>query len=58
MTTFEPGIGERVLGGVWFLAAWESVHGGEPNSALGAGLITQLVEEAASQQPDHMVIRL
>ncbi|HUD22064.1 MAG TPA: bacillithiol biosynthesis cysteine-adding enzyme BshC [Acidobacteriaceae bacterium] len=49
---------ERVLGGVWFLAAWESAHGGEPNSALGAGLLTQLVEEAASQQPDHMVIRL
>jgi bacillithiol biosynthesis cysteine-adding enzyme BshC len=43
---------ERVLAGVWFLAAWESAHG---NSS---GLIARLVEEAASQQPDHRVIRL
>ena len=42
---------ERVLAGVWFLAAWESAHGGEPDSALGAGLIARLVEEAANQQP-------
>jgi bacillithiol biosynthesis cysteine-adding enzyme BshC len=43
---------ERVLAGVWFLAAWESAHG---NSS---GLIARLVEEAASQQPSHLVIRL
>jgi bacillithiol biosynthesis cysteine-adding enzyme BshC len=43
---------ERVLAGVWFLAAWESAHG----SALG--LIPRLVEEAASQSADHLVIRL
>ncbi len=43
---------ERVLAGVWFLAAWESAHGDS------AGLIARLVEEAASQQPDHRVIRL
>ena len=49
---------ERVLAGVWFLAAWESAHGGEPNSAPGAGLIARLVETAATQSPDHLVIRL
>ena len=43
---------ERVLAGVWFLAAWESDHGD------CAGLIARLVEEAASQQPGHLVIRL
>jgi bacillithiol biosynthesis cysteine-adding enzyme BshC len=43
---------ERVLAGVWFLAAWESAHG----SALG--LIARLVEEAAVQSADHLVIRL
>jgi bacillithiol biosynthesis cysteine-adding enzyme BshC len=43
---------ERVLAGVWFLAAWESAHGDS------AGLIARLVEEAASQQPGHLVIRL
>jgi len=43
---------ERVLAGVWFLAAWESAHGGS------AGLIARLVEEAANQQPGHLVIRL
>jgi bacillithiol biosynthesis cysteine-adding enzyme BshC len=43
---------ERVLAGVWFLAAWESAHG---NSS---GLIARLVEEAASQQPSHLVIHL
>ena len=45
---------ERVLAGVWFLAAWESAHG----EGLGTGLIARLVEEASSQQPDHLVIRL
>ena len=49
---------ERVLAGVWFLAAWESAHGGEPNSAPSAGLIARLVEAAATQSPDHLVIRL
>jgi bacillithiol biosynthesis cysteine-adding enzyme BshC len=43
---------ERVLAGVWFLAAWESAHGNR------AGLIARLVDEAASQRPDHLVIRL
>jgi bacillithiol biosynthesis cysteine-adding enzyme BshC len=49
---------ERVLAGVWFLAAWQSTHAGAPDSALGAGLITRLVEEAVSQQPEHLVIHL
>ena len=48
---------ERVLAGVWFLAAWESAHGGAPDSALGSGLIARLVEEAASQCAGHLVIR-
>jgi bacillithiol biosynthesis cysteine-adding enzyme BshC len=43
---------ERVLAGAWFLVAWESAHGDS------AGLIARLVEEAASQRPDHLVIRL
>ena len=43
---------ERVLAGVWFLAAWESAHGDS------AGLIARLVEVAASQQPSHLVIHL
>ena len=43
---------ERVLAGVWFLAAWESAHG---NSS---GLIARLVEETASQSADHLVIRI
>ena len=45
---------ERVLAGVWFLAAWESAHG----EGRGTGLIARLVEEAASQSADHLVIRL
>jgi len=45
---------ERVLAGVWFLAAWEAAHGEGPV----AGLIARLVEEAASQCPGHLVIRL
>jgi bacillithiol biosynthesis cysteine-adding enzyme BshC len=49
---------ERVLAGVWFLAIWQSAHGGAPDSALGAGLIARLVEEAASQSADHLLIRL
>ena len=43
---------ERVLAGVWFLAAWESTHGDS------TGLIARLVDEAASQCPGHHVIRL
>jgi bacillithiol biosynthesis cysteine-adding enzyme BshC len=43
---------ERVLAGVWFLAAWESAHGDS------AGLIARLVEETASQSADHLVIRI
>ncbi len=47
---------ERVLAGVWFLAAYEAAH---PESATpGAGLIARLVQEAASQCPGHIVIRL
>ena len=42
---------ERVLAGVWFLAAWESAH------SDSAGLIARLVEEAASQCAGHLVIR-
>jgi bacillithiol biosynthesis cysteine-adding enzyme BshC len=42
---------ERVLAGVWFLAAWESAHGDS------AGFIARLVEEAASQCAGHLVIR-
>jgi bacillithiol biosynthesis cysteine-adding enzyme BshC len=43
---------ERVLAGIWFLAAWESAHGDRTS------LIARLVEEAAGQCPGHMVIRL
>ena len=47
---------ERVLAGVWFLAAFEAAH---PEVTIpGAGLIARLVEEAASQCPGHIVIRL
>jgi len=45
---------ERVIAGVWFVAAWEATHG----DGLGTGLIARLVEEAASQCPGHIVIRL
>jgi bacillithiol biosynthesis cysteine-adding enzyme BshC len=54
---------ERVIAGVWFVAAWEAMHSGEeagsgPASGLGTGLIARLVEEAASQCPGHIVVRL
>ena len=61
---------ERVLAGVWFLAAWESAHGdapgctpgavpdNAPGAAPGAGLIARLVDEAADQSAGHRVIRL
>jgi bacillithiol biosynthesis cysteine-adding enzyme BshC len=42
---------ERVIAGVWFVAAWEAAHGD------GLGLIARLVDEAASQCPGHQVIR-
>ncbi len=45
---------ERVIAGAWFLAAYEAAQG----EALGTGLISRLVEEAASQCPGHIVIRL
>lgn len=45
---------ERVIAGVWFLAVWEAARG----EGLGSGLIARLVEEAASQCPGHIVIRL
>jgi bacillithiol synthase len=44
---------ERVIAGVWFLAAWQAVKGDS-----GTGLIDLLVETAASQCPGHLVIRL
>jgi len=43
---------ERLLAGVWFVAAWETAHGNV------AGLIARLVEEAAWWQYGHLVIRL
>jgi uncharacterized protein YllA (UPF0747 family) len=47
---------ERVIAGAWFLAAYEAEH---PEDATpGAGLIALLVDEAASQCPGHIVIRL
>jgi hypothetical protein len=49
---------ERVLAGVWFLAAWESTHGSASDSALGVGLIARMVQEAANQTADHLIIRL
>ena len=42
---------ERVLAGVWFLAAWESAH------SESSGLIARLVEEDHHQSADHLVIR-
>jgi bacillithiol biosynthesis cysteine-adding enzyme BshC len=44
---------ERVIAGVWFVAAYEAAHGD-----AGAGLIAQLVDEAANQCPGHIVIRI
>jgi bacillithiol biosynthesis cysteine-adding enzyme BshC len=47
---------ERVIAGVWFLAAYEAAH---PETATpGAGLIARMVDEAANQCPGHIVIRL
>ena len=43
---------ERVLAGIWFLAAWQSTHG------ESTGLIARLVDEAAGQSANHLVIRL
>ena len=43
---------ERVAAGVWFLAGFEAQGGS------ATGLIARLVEEAASQCPGHVVVRL
>jgi uncharacterized protein YllA (UPF0747 family) len=43
---------ERVLAGVWFVAGFEAQGGS------AAGLIARLVDEAASQCPGHIVVRL
>ena len=45
---------ERLLAGVWFVAAYEAMHG----DGLGTGFIDRMVEEAANQCPGHLVIRL
>jgi bacillithiol biosynthesis cysteine-adding enzyme BshC len=47
---------ERVIAGVWFLSVYEAAH--PEADSPGAGLIARLVEEAASQCPGHIVIRL
>jgi bacillithiol biosynthesis cysteine-adding enzyme BshC len=44
---------ERVIAGVWFVAAYEAAHGD-----ADGGLIARLVDEAANQCPGHIVIRL
>ena len=49
---------ERVIAGVWFLAAYETTHTEAPAATPGAGLISLLVDEAANQCPGHIVIRL
>jgi uncharacterized protein YllA (UPF0747 family) len=49
---------ERVVAGVWFLAAYEAAHADAPEAAPGSGLIALLVEEAANQCPGHIVVRL
>lgn len=46
---------ERVLAGAWFLGAYESAH---PEAPAGTGLVGRLVEEAATQCPGHIVIRI
>jgi hypothetical protein len=49
---------ERVIAGIWFLAAYEAAQTEAPAAAPGTGLIARLVEEAANQCPGHIVIRL
>ena len=49
---------ERLLGGAWFLAAWDNAHGTAAEETAGAGLIGQLVEEAGNQCPGHLVVRI
>jgi hypothetical protein len=44
---------ERVIAGVWFVAAYEAAYGD-----AGGGLIARLVDEAANQCPGHIVVRL
>jgi bacillithiol biosynthesis cysteine-adding enzyme BshC len=43
---------ERLLAGVWFVAAWETAHGN------ASELVARLVEEAAEHSASHLVIRL
>ena len=43
---------ERVIAGVWFVAAYETAGMGEAK-----GLIARLVDEAANQCPGHIVVR-
>jgi bacillithiol biosynthesis cysteine-adding enzyme BshC len=49
---------ERVLGGAWFLAAWDNAHGSGAAETPGAGLIDRLVVEAGNQCPGHLVVRI
>ena len=44
---------ERLLGGVWFVAAWESAGLGD-----AAGFIDRLVREAGNICPGHIVVRM
>ncbi len=44
---------ERVIAGVWFLAAWEAAK-----ADSGLGLVDLLVETAASQCPGHLVVQI
>ena len=43
---------ERVIAGVWFVAGFEAQGGS------AAGVVARLVDEAASQCPGHIVVRL
>jgi bacillithiol biosynthesis cysteine-adding enzyme BshC len=47
---------ERVIAGVWFIAAYEAAHA--EAATPSADLIARLVDEAANQCPGHIVIRL
>lgn len=53
---------ERLLGGAWFLAAWDNAHGdgaeATPGAGVGSGLIDRLVMEAGNQCPGHLVVRI
>jgi bacillithiol biosynthesis cysteine-adding enzyme BshC len=45
---------ERVIAGAWFIAAWEAAHG----DGAAPQMIARLVEEAGTQCPGHIVIRM